>query len=318
METTVWEYLPAAKRILIAVSAIVIIWIKIAERKSDMKRFQYTVLCVACAFLLAACESKTTNESSEASQNNVSTVESGEASVSAPSSAESEPEESSMESSNHGNSVEQEPSMENSGEHAQELRNITYEIMTTDFTKTDGVHTIECYISLPYFTGDAKLVNPLNEKMDQLAADYAETYGAYVDEELEMVSEWDYSETFQYSPTYTDSVYIEDSGIVSIGITWDWYMGGVFNKGYGNVNYNLLTGEEVTLEEYLGVDRATINAKIVNEVMSETEWDVSDALAEIQRYSYYFDGDYVYICFGSYELDMGTTYMEISLGRDEF
>lgn len=192
-----------------------------------------------------------------------------------------------------------------------------YEIIMNDVSISDELHSITAYASLPRLLGSPEAVDDINEMLEKMNDDYCCNYTADINEWLEMLREDPYSDEYLYSPIDTNSVYWDDNGNVSIGTCWRWYMGGVYNMGFGGINYNYISKRNLTIEEVLGKSRDEIDVMIAEKVAEFFGMEfLPEELKEIETYTFWFDSGMVYVGFESYELSrFGNYYLEIELQR---
>lgn len=118
-----------------------------------------------------------------------------------------------------------------------------------------------------------------------------------------------------YPYYYTTSARVNDwtDKLVSVSLSYDWYMGGVADYGITNYNFRTDTGEQLLLNDLLDGTETDIKEMIVD-AMNQAYPDLFDALPEaleaIRNYSladfdFYVADGHVYVCFDKYELAYG-------------
>ncbi len=83
-----------------------------------------------------------------------------------------------------------------------------------------------------------------------------------------------------------------------------WYAGGVTNRHYYGLNYNLETGKELSVKDVI---TGNTKAKILKAAGKYCKDDnvAYKIIKNTKKYNFYFEEGTVYICYGSYELNHG-------------
>jgi len=126
-------------------------------------------------------------------------------------------------------------------------------------------------------------------------------------EELAFTEEFSGIEEFRYSPYSIHSVYY-DAEKASVSFDSDWYMGGVYNQFFCGINMDLTTGKMLTIEQVMDMSLDAIKDCIAIKIVEDYGVDynlISETLSGYDEFTFWFDSNYVYVGFGSYELDMG-------------
>ncbi len=113
-----------------------------------------------------------------------------------------------------------------------------------------------------------------------------------------------YEDTEQYYwTTFCDISYNKDN-IVSFHMSEWWYAGGVTNRHYYGLNYNLETGKELSVKDVI---TGNTKAKILKAAGKYCKDDnvAYKIIKNTKKYNFYFEEGTVYICYGSYELNHG-------------
>lgn len=190
-----------------------------------------------------------------------------------------------------------------------------YVLEMRDYTVWDENNTIYAYTDLPRFFGKTRSAQDLNKVMNEIAENFTVGLDEGLQEYLEDLKEYPYDHEFYYSPIETDSVYIEYCGPISVSLYWDWYMGGVYNTGYRGINYDPFTHSFLTLEDFMGMDRTTLDQLIAEALDDDYGFYPLGILETIEEYTWWFDEDYVYVGFNSYDLEQGPSSFVVSLSR---
>lgn len=92
-------------------------------------------------------------------------------------------------------------------------------------------------------------------------------------------------------------------------MTWSWYAGGVGNDGTYGFNYNLKTGKKLTYKNVISGNAKSKVLKAAKSFLKDySSYGGPEAYNKIKKmnsYNFYFKAKKVYICFESYELDLG-------------
>ena len=165
------------------------------------------------------------------------------------------------------------------------------------------IYDIKAFVIIPEFIGNDAYVSGLNEKLMAVKEDYEKTVESDLPNYFAgYVLSDEYREEFLFQPISTDSVYYDDEGNASVGMSWDWYMGGVFNRGYIGVNYNYLTGQDIEIFHALNTSMNTAVKKLNKAVKDycECPYDIEESI--LLGCAYWFDKDNLYLGFDSYFL----------------
>lgn len=128
-----------------------------------------------------------------------------------------------------------------------------------------------------------------------------------------------YYEGDYYQHYYEPIVFKNQDGIISLGMDWFWYFGGVYNYGIDGFNYDLNTGKELDLTEIFSFSEAQIEQyfkqqtfNFMNTHMEYSWWNsqYENAWAKVNDYqlddfNYYIDGNNIVLVYDQYELASG-------------
>lgn len=189
-----------------------------------------------------------------------------------------------------------------------------------DYSVTDASGTtIKAYYEKPIFGGTDKGVRALNDAIDKMEKNYAKTVsGDILKRELDdLLGFASPNAEYKYSPVRLYSVYY-DNNVASVGFDSDWYMGGVYNVMYSGVNIDLNTGRILGIDEVMDMSMPYVKDVIAQALDEQYDVDKQYALSkltEMQNIPFWFDDNYIYVGFGSYELEMGTGYCVVYIDR---
>lgn len=114
-------------------------------------------------------------------------------------------------------------------------------------------------------------------------------------------------DTEQYYWTTFCDVSYNKNNIVSFQMSEWWYAGGVRNRYYYGLNYNMDSGKELSVEDVI---TGNAKAKILKSAKKYCKDDKAayKIIKNTEKYNFYFGEGTVYICYGSYELNHGTSF----------
>lgn len=198
-----------------------------------------------------------------------------------------------------------------------------YTVQKDDYSVSEGGMTVSAFFERAVFEGNGSApVDWLNARVEELAASYREEVSD-LDETLEMME--GYAESYEtaemewyHDPHTLVSVYYDEDGNVSIGYSWEWYLGGVFNSGWEVLNCQIADRSSLTIYDALGTDWSE-GDQMIEDAMRKEGWD--EALIArarevgLEGYRFYFDEDTVYLCFNSYDLGQGPGSSQIEIPR---
>ena len=156
----------------------------------------------------------------------------------------------------------------------------TTEIVTTEEVQSDIVITKTPVNSSSELSGGGSADLTLNYPVLE-SADYGEnavSFNGIITTEVEqfkneyaqILSNEDYSDAESVSFEMNYEVYKQDGGIISLLISEDIYLGGAHSSTvYKSVNFNLYSGQSITLNDILGCDSDTYNSFIKSKILEK-------------------------------------------------
>jgi len=124
----------------------------------------------------------------------------------------------------------------------------------------------------------------------------------------------------------TCKVTYNKNNIISMHMKEMWYAGGVYNQYDYGYTFNLETGKMLTAVDVIGGKPEEVSSKVVssskkyfnkNEIALDADlWKtISDAINtfDAKELKFYLKPGKAYICFGSYELNLGTGWQIFSV-----
>ncbi len=136
----------------------------------------------------------------------------------------------------------------------------------------------------------------------------------FIDEAKEnesFVEDEEYRSNMNYSNYCSASVTKNSDGILSIKITRVWFMGGVSNVDSYGLNYDLKTGEELNVANYLGMSKSETESYFKEESKKQIkEGFFEDAAQTIDNFTladfnYYIKDNSIFLCYSTYTLAPG-------------
>lgn len=169
-------------------------------------------------------------------------------------------------------------------------------------------------------------------RINELITRESDAFLADAQGNIDMVAEYPPSEP--YSNNATAEVTNNSDGILSIKMTADWYMGGVYNTNVYGLNYNLNAGEELELTDVFSLSVNEIENYLKSQTIEymnnnpnmgwwndvvQNAWDIVNSKT-LDEFDYYIQGDNIFICYPEYELGpgaMGRVVIQCPIIRDE-
>lgn len=198
-----------------------------------------------------------------------------------------------------------------------------YTLEKNDYSYNDGF-VVEAYTELPIFIENNEYAVALNDKLRSIDADYrlrtVPEMETMIDEMHDaLANEYYENSPYMYSPLSTYSIFWDYYGPVSICLAWDWYMGGVYNRGFECINYDPVNDRNIPIEEYMNLPIEDVRQLIKDNFESQA-FELGDYRSEfdsridsITDFKYFVDANGIYVVFDSYELDLGTSFFEVKI-----
>jgi hypothetical protein len=124
----------------------------------------------------------------------------------------------------------------------------------------------------------------------------------------------------------TCKVTYNKNNIISMHMKEMWYAGGVYNQNDYGYTFNLETGKTLTAVDVIGGKSEEVSSKVVssakkyfnkNEIVFDADlWkNISNTINtfDAKEFKFYLKPGKAYICFGSYELKLGTGWQIFSI-----
>ena len=165
----------------------------------------------------------------------------------------------------------------------------------------------------PQFSGSSAKIKAINKAIKKkcnafMKSSTAKSLKDYAQTSIK--SNGFYDENEQYFYKTKCKVTYNKNNIFSAAMTWSWYAGGVYNTGTTGLNYNLKTGKKLTYKNVISGNAKSKVLKSAKNFLKDYTLDSTNAYNKIKNkssYNFYFKPKKVYICFESYELDLGTS-----------
>lgn len=164
----------------------------------------------------------------------------------------------------------------------------------------------------PQFTGTSKKIKAINKAIKKkcnafMKSSNAKSLKSYTQTSIK--NNGFYYDNEQYYYKTKCKVTYNKNNIVSVAMTWSWYAGGVGNDGTYGFNYNLKTGKKLTYKNVISGNAKSKVLKAAKSFLKDySSYGGPEAYNKIKKmnsYNFYFKAKKVYICFESYELDLG-------------
>jgi len=120
-----------------------------------------------------------------------------------------------------------------------------------------------------------------------------------------------YLNNMHYKNETTAKVTKNEDGVLSVKMTNVWFMGGVVNANTYGMNFDLNTGEELNLPEYLGLTKSETERLFKEESKNNIKEGYFENAAEtidgysLEDFNYYLEGKNILLCYSTYELAPG-------------
>ena len=207
---------------------------------------------------------------------------------------------------------------------------VSYEMQTKKITWKDG-DIVRGIVSFQYpkLEGDSDEIAKINKALEDamnafMASDNVnnikETTLYYIDHK--MFSEY----TKQLYWETTCKVTYNKNNIISMHMKEMWYAGGVYNQNDYGYTFDVETGKMLTAVDVIGGKPKEVTKKVVSGAkkyfsIAESPLDaalwkrISNSISDIDAkdYKFYLKPGKAYICFESYELNLGTSWQVFSV-----
>lgn len=191
-----------------------------------------------------------------------------------------------------------------------------YTVKTEKVQYKDGNGRVRGVVSYQYpqFKGTSKQIKNINKAIKKKCDAYMKSSEAkslknYTQESIKNNAFFSKDEKYYYSTKC--KVTYNKNNIVSVAMTWNWYAGGVGNDGTYGFNYNLKTGKKLTYKDVISGNAKSkvlkAAKKFLKDYYTEQSTKAYNKIKKKSSYNFYFKPKKVYICFESYELDLGAS-----------
>lgn len=188
---------------------------------------------------------------------------------------------------------------------------IGYELKTVKKEYKDKKGNVRGVVSFQYpkFLGDSSAVKKINKQLKKARKQFFDSNNAKNIKETTKDSIKNnrfHYDTDQYFWTSGSGMAYGKDNIVSFYVEENWYAGGVHNRYYYGLNYDLNTGKELTIDDVIEGDAKSEILKAAKKYCKD-DAVAYEIVKNTKKYNFYFDPGKVYICYGSYELSHGTS-----------
>ena len=183
----------------------------------------------------------------------------------------------------------------------------TIERQDRSVANKDGSTALSWYFDLVQLTGDTPEIQAVNDSLYSHCEEFFTENSGNIPLEKRADDLW--------INTMDAAVTQNGDGLLSVCMTWTWYMGGVANTNCLGYTYDLAAGEELGLAGLTGQDPealATTLREIVKAYMAgqpEAGWweDAADTVdsRSLEDMIFWVDGGEIVLCFSTYDLTIG-------------
>ncbi len=131
------------------------------------------------------------------------------------------------------------------------------------FTLDAGLENVDLFFEIPYVAGGSPAADSFNNFFLALYMDFSEKEPGRVREILASAAPGTPSEDNTYRDCWTAQVQDCSDRWISISMSYDWYMGGVWDYGINGYTFDRSTGERLFLDDVLPGTEEAIQAAIV-------------------------------------------------------
>ena len=218
------------------------------------------------------------------------------------------------------NDADAKDKLENIGENTEALNSLSADItiVRDDRSVKDGTGKLlaKWYYDKAVLEETTDAMKQINNLIQKECNEYFEADDDFKEDILmsppQLDGEW-------YSNYSEAEVTTNREGILSIKREQFFFMGGVANVNYYGLNYNLISGEELNLQDVFSMGGDQIcdylkkqTIEYINDNPEEGWWDdnIQDAEQIVKEYSisefeFYIEDNNVYLCYPTYELGPG-------------
>ncbi|WP_310603215.1 PdaC/SigV domain-containing protein [Anaerosporobacter sp.] len=179
-----------------------------------------------------------------------------------------------------------------------------------EYKDKDGIVRGVVYYQYPQFEGTSEAIKKINSQLKKesskfLKSESAKSIQEYTEGAIENNAFYD--EKDQYYFKTICKVSYNKNNIVSLHMTEEWYAGGVYNQTDYGLNYNLKTGKKLTINDVISGNAKDKILKAAKKYCGSDD-AAYKIIKNTKTYKFYFTKGKVYICYGSYELNHGTSW----------
>lgn len=171
--------------------------------------------------------------------------------------------------------------------------------MDSSITTKKGKKLV-AYFDLPeFYGGDDLFINQVNGDIKKLYDDFIKNTSVS-EAAMKALDNDSNADEYLYSPYDLQAVFFDTK---YLSIVWERvsFSGGATNYEYVTLNYNIRTGDLLTIYDIAGTNARALIADNLSEACSQKTFTSYD----MDKVKFYFDEKDFYVCFNSYELDQG-------------
>lgn len=190
------------------------------------------------------------------------------------------------------------------------------------FTLDAGIENVDCSFEIPYMAGPSPAADSFNDFFLALYRDFSEKEPGRVREILASAAPGTPSEENPYRDCWTARVQNCSERWISVSLSYDWYMGGVWDYGIDGYTFDRNTGQRLFLDDVLPGTEEAIQAAIAGGLKEQYPGieDLADAqgntpLTALEKIPirdidfYIAEGGAVTVVFDKYEIAPGAAGM---------
>lgn len=217
------------------------------------------------------------------------------------------------------------PMIQNEKISAAESVKVTIKKEAVTYRDADGTLRGVVSFQYPVISGSSSAVKSVNAKLKKQAENFVKSSQAsnikeYVEAAIENNGFYDEKEYYYYKTTC--KVTYNRKNVVSFHYTERWYAGGVYNRSDYGHTYNTKSWKELSAVNVIPGNAATVRQTVVKYGTAKLKKQSPDfysagtvALKKVpvSKYKFYLTAGKAVVCFGSYELNCGTSWYLISV-----
>ena len=181
-----------------------------------------------------------------------------------------------------------------------------------EYKDDNGVVRGVVFFEYPQFKGSSSAIQKINKLLRQksqkfLKSDNAVNIKEYTELSIADNRFHDYADPEQYYWKTLCSISYNKNDIVSIQMSEQWYAGGVYNQNDYGLNYNIKTAKKLTINDVISGNAKEKLLKAAKKYCGSDN-AAYKIIQKTKKYKFFLTDGLVNICYGSYELEHGTSW----------